>query len=105
MFEIARGQQAPNIDGAGDAELERAGKRVRLTEGDGKLEEIAMEESPAILDKAIPYFYVEDELDLDTDNLPQLSDEGAVEGLEDMAKFFDKFEMLSGKAALSVNLA
>ena len=105
MFEFPQEQRIEaNVDGADASEPERARKRLRMTSEEKKLPEVAMDEDRAILDIVIPYFYVENEFDCDTDNLPQFRVGYDLERLATIARFFDKFELMSGKAALVVNL-
>lgn len=102
MFDISNaGRSGAEGDGAEEVGTERASKRMKLTMGEETLPEIQMEETSTILDAMIPFFYIADEADYDTDHLGTI---GEPEQLPSWARFFDKFNLSVGIASLVVYL-
>ena len=106
MFDLAQGDSATHIadreEGSG---LDRASKRIKLAQGDGKLPEIKMAENRKLLDLVLALFYKDlDDVDFNTDPFNTISEDKDLTQRCDVAKFFDKFPLNAGKVALYQHL-
>lgn len=107
MFDMPQAKAPLAIEGENTVD-EPSSKRIKLTSEEGALPEVQMDEPHSILRNALHYFY-DDNDDVDYESSPTLGLDFAV--IDDpehinvymFARFFDKFNLRTGKASLVVD--